>query len=321
MAAWLHSHPAILQLQFLPFLYRKPGEKIVVSARPPEEYLSHLKSLGLAIDGIEELSHPTAPFELELWGASKAAAEWAAHHGGSCRENNWDTVKEVHSKLYAFALAPGQIPHSRIVHTLDDAEQWVSDVKGPKVLKQAFGLSGAGHMHCEERLPPKAVQLLEKGTVLIAEPWVQRTLDFSTQWNIGEKVEYLGATLLEVSSKGLYRSTKVGDENALFKDHLGALELHINVCRPLLEKVRRSGFFGNLGVDAFIYEQNNERKLRPVSEINARKTMGWVALQMQRIHFPNKMLHLRYETSSEVGLLPQKLGSTHFPKQLLFSLQ
>ena len=317
---WLHSHPLISQLQFLPLLYRKSGEKVLVSKLPQEEYLLYLKHLGFAIDGIEEISFPNTPFELNSWGASQVLASWAQQRGGTCTFPDWDIVRQVHSKVYAFAAAP-QLPDSHLLQTIEDAEEWVATLKGPKVLKQAFGFSGAGHIHCDQELPPKAIALLKKREVLIGEPWVKRIFDFSTQWLINSSVEYLGATVLGVTEKGTYSSTLVGDENLLFRDHLGALQQHLDLCRPLLEKVRKAGFFGHLGIDAFVYEKQGKHVLRAVSEINARKTMGWAALQLQRLHFPNKQLQLRYETSTQRGLLPQRLGAVEFRKQLHFSIE
>lgn len=47
--------------------------------------------------------------------------------------------------------------------------------------------------------------------------------------------------------------------------------------------------------------------LHPIVEINLRKTMGWLALKLQK--------NLSYQKGGE-GLLPSHLEKTTFPKQL-----
>jgi hypothetical protein len=54
-----------------------------------------------------------------------------------------------------------------------------------------------------------------------------------------------------------------------------------------------------VGIDAFIYLLGGKKRLQPVVEINARKTMSWVALQL-----PEKQID--YSHSSH-GQLPSEL--------------
>jgi hypothetical protein len=68
------------------------------------------------------------------------------------------------------------------------------------------------------------------------------------------------------------------------------------------------GYCGHVGIDAFIYLWEGKQRLHPIVEINGRKTMSWVALQM-----PKKRL---YYIHSKEGLLPSRLRNTQFSRNI-----
>lgn len=313
----IQTHPVCPQLQFLPLLYRKKGERVVISQFPSHDYLDYLESQGFFTEEIDILDRPASPFELQLWGASRAAQTWAQNHGGSVLLPEWETVREIHSKIYSFTSGV-PIPSSHLLANVEEAAEWAASFEGPKVLKKAFGASASGHLRIDgKKLPPPAISLFDQNLPVLGEPWVERVFDFSTQWMLSNTIDYVGATLLQTSPKGMYLGTLAGDEDALFKDHARALQEHLEQCRPLLKKIRALGYFGHVGIDAFVYLWQGKRRLRTIAEINARKTMGWAALEIQKQHFPGQILHLRYEKSGKKkGFLPSELGSRTFSRQL-----
>src|SRR6185437_11611483 len=99
------------------------------------------------------------------------------------------------------------------------------------------------------------------------------TLDFSTQWIIDtdKQITYLGETVCINSSRGQYLETHVG---RVLQSQMRFVEKHKEIAFPILQKMAEENYFGNVGIDAFIYNQDS---LQPIVEINARKTMGYVA--------------------------------------------
>ena len=67
---------------------------------------------------------------------------------------------------------------------------------------------------------------------LIGEPWVERVMDFSTQWQSGSLI---GVTLFENEPNGTYKGTFAGDVEPW------ALEEHLAVAKPLVEKIKHLG--------------------------------------------------------------------------------
>jgi hypothetical protein len=180
------------------------------------------------------------------------------------------------------------------------------------VLKTVLGVSGKGHHHIASKeisfasIAPFLHKEWQQRRPVLAEPWLERLLDFSTQWLISAQgaIECIGTTLCHNDAKGRYLSNEVGEEKALLGTFYPFLEQHKQTVVPLLKKIAEQGYFGHVGVDTFIYlNTENDPTLHPVVEINTRKTMGYVALAFQKRYAPNQQIQLAY-TPGEAGLLP-----------------
>lgn len=322
LAEGFAQHLIYRQLQFLPALYATSQEGILLADTPDSEYWDRLRKLGIRPPRATFLSDPSfrSYRTVESWGASRLIAAFANKHGLNYSMPDWEVVKEVNSKRFSFLAGP-KLPHACLLHHEEEAKEWLNNFKAKKVLKTCFGVSGKGHLILDESEHPwdKIYRFLntewKKGLPVIAEPWVDRALDFSTQWNIGQnkEVTYIGSTLCENDSRGRYRCNTVGEESALFGPHLQFLHTHSEKVKPILSNMAEKGYFGNVGIDAMLYrlpENGNELFLHPVVEINARKTMGWAALAFARRYFPSSRVEMRFATSAE-GYLPQNITDKH----------
>jgi hypothetical protein len=277
--AWLRSHPVVAQLQFLPLLYARPEDKILVTSLPdaPDPRLCLL-------------DQPPSGYHIEHWAPSLAIAAWARQHHIPYPSFDWETIRTINSKVFSFTESP-KLPGAALLQTDAEVRAWLNATPGPKVLKTPFGTAGRGHIRNVKRLYI---------TPLIGEPWVERVLDFSTQWLEGK---LLGVTIFENEPNGTYKSTYCGDVESW------ALEEHLAVAQPLIEKIGQMGYRGHIGVDSYIYQWEGEKRVQPVVEINARKTMSWVAMQL-----PQKRLSYIASTS---GLLPSHLEKQPFSRNIL----
>ncbi len=312
----IQSHPIFLQLQFLPLLYARPEDGMAVTHTPSPAFTTPRWHL---------LEETQLPYDrVESWGASRAIKVWADKRGLSYAMPPWDVVKLVNSKAFSFVQA-SQLPGATLVHSWEELQQWIHRTKGPRVLKSCFGLSGKGHLFLPtdpERLRKFAEKEFAVGRPLVAEPWVQRKLDFSTQWIIhpDQRVEEIGSTRLISNERGQYFANHVGD---VFGDDLVHLHRHREIVFPVLQKMGALGYFGNVGIDAMVWGNDH---LHPIVEINARKTMGWIALELLKHRFPKQSIALSYVTeSTEDSLLPSavlnKDGSLRsLPRKLVVSV-
>lgn len=289
LIAWMRSHAVVRQLQTLPLLYA-PHEDMVLVSDLPQNPDPRLRLLDAPL--------PTgrSTGTIECWGASKAIAAWAEEKGIPYSMPDWNTVQTVNSKTFSFSHSP-TLPLASLLYNEKETLLWLEKTPGKKVLKTPFGTAGRGLFHVPGpgNLPVFLKREFGKGHPLIGEPWVERTLDFSTQWKNGT---LLGATIFENAPNGSYRATLAGPN--IFGPYEWALEEHLAIVRPLLEKIEKLGFFGHLGIDAYIYLWEGKETLQPVVEINGRKTMSWAALSIQKLKSPNQPL--RFSFSPELGI-------------------
>lgn len=287
LIGWLRSHPIVLQLQFLPLLYAGPEDPILVSDLPdhPDPRLCLL-------------NHPPKPTSVEHWGFSLAISDWAKKKDVSYPIPPWELVRLNNSKIFSFNESL-KLPGAALLETRKEIEEWIEKGNGPQVLKTPFGAAGGGHFHVGrgnlnyflQKHPPP----------LIGEPWVERVLDFSTQWKDGK---LLGTTVFETEENGTYKATLVGKN--IMGRYEWALEKHLEAVEGLVEKIGKMGYWGHFGIDAYVYKREGKEIAHPVVEINGRKTMSWIALEIHRKRECEKRLRLSFSRETN-GLLPNEL--------------
>ncbi len=318
------QHNIYRQLQFLPALYAAPDEGMFIVDSPEEKYWEKLQTLGIAPPQVFLLSESDFPAsaEIESWGPSRLIAAFAKKHKLTYHMPDFELVRRVNSKQFSFENSP-KLPHAALLYDDSQLKHWLRSFQGKKVLKTCYGVSGKGHLIIEnDSMDEKRVsgflqEQWKKSLPVIAEPWVDRVLDFSTQWSISknQEINYLGCTICENDERGQYQSNTIGDEQKLFGSYLPFLYEHQTIVRPILTHIASLGFFGNLGIDTMLYKNSESIHLHPVVEINARKTMGWAALEFQKKHYPNQMIRFKFARAAE-GYLPhsvtEKNGKTTF---------
>lgn len=308
----IFKHPVYLQLHYLSCLIANESETPLLVCPPEEGYFSRIEKLGILNRNCAFLQDsPKNPSILHSWGASQSLATFAKERGYSYEIPNLSLVKQINSKEFSFQIGQ-KLPQSCLIYTQEELSHWLQTVQGPKVLKTLHGSSGRGHFVMPDSDLAKALEFFKKhqknSPCFLAEPWVERVLDFSTQWEIHKDgtYQYIGATICKNSSKGTYKQSIVGPEENLFKGYFDFLTNHIASAKKAIEYIATLGFFGNLGFDAMIYMKNNTKTLHPIVEINARKTMGWVALSLYKKLQYQDITSFGYEMkkTNEPNLLP-----------------
>ncbi|KAF3362809.1 hypothetical protein PHSC3_000551 [Chlamydiales bacterium STE3] len=326
----LEKSPICLQLQFLPFLFAEPENAVLITGFPKEHYLPLLQNQKLVLPELITEEKLKSGDELVTWGWSKNVAHFAKEKGLIYPMPNWEVVRQVNSKAWGFFHAP-KLEGARLIFNKEDLLVWLKQKTAPTiVLKNCFGFSGRGHFLCDVSAPltDNMLYFCEKewkmNLPVLAEPWVERVLDFSTQWYVSSDEEkFLGATKMVNHPSGSYLGSVIGKEAFLFKDFPSILESHLVVAKEILRLIREKGYHGYIGIDAMVYHSGSDLRLHPVVEINARMTMALCALLIQKRHFPSKNLQFNYGKNGQ-GLLPNslKLNSKNisFNRQLSVSL-
>jgi hypothetical protein len=307
-------HPIYLQLQFLSFLYANPDDLIITTHDPDPEYIVRLKKMGICPATPALYSSENIPkHDIDCWGMTPSIASWAKKNDIPFNMPEWNVVQWINSKEFSYKESP-KLYESTLLHNLSEAEEWIKKIKGPKVFKSVYGLSGRGHFFLTDDLNQRGISFLQnqwqQQQPVIAEPWVDRILDFSTQWYIhpSKKIEYIGATLCKNDAKGSYYFSIILKEDSIGQEHEELLHEHRIIANEVLANMASSGYFGHVGFDAMIYKKNSTLHLHPIVEINARKTMGWVALMLQKKYFRESNIIMYFNNEKQDNnLLPNSI--------------
>lgn len=316
--AW-SLNPVCLQLQYLPLLYANADDLVAVTEYPDEAYLNGLMKTGWWPEGLPCMtlldgSDAINDLQCLSWGPSLQVQAWAAERGAYyAMPPDWPTVCFVNSKAFSFRFK--SIPGVSLLRNEQELRRWLEETKGQKVLKTCYGLSGMGNKRTDHSdATPDVLAFCRKEWVqqrpIIGEPWLDRILDFSTQWKIhpDKRVECLGTTTFETNAHGTYQGTLAGPESILFDSYEVYLHQHKKYVQNALEKVLDLGFFGSIGFDAFLYRHPEDASihLNALVEINGRQTMSLIALLLQKRVCPDQVLKFSFQKSKQVSpsLLP-----------------
>lgn len=318
----LSRHPLCLQLQFLPLLYAQPDDIVAVTAMPDQAYFAGLQQqtewLSEKLPKLALLQDLT-PFQKKQclsWGPSRQVQIWTEARQVHYHIPTWKVAQLVNSKAFSFRYT--SLPNACLLSSEQALIDWLQKIPGIKVLKTCFGLAGQGNWKIEGHVP--SCELLtfcrkewEQKRSIIAEPWLDRICDFSTQWFIhsDQRIELIGSTRFETDEQGTYQATLAGPQNILFVDFESFLHEHCQYVQKALLEIAQLGFFGFLGIDAFLYRHPYDQTicLNPLVEINARQTMSLVALRLQQRICPDQALRLAFQRLNyySSSLLPTQL--------------
>ncbi|MFY7843183.1 MAG: hypothetical protein ACOVOR_04130 [Rhabdochlamydiaceae bacterium] len=312
-----------LQLQFLPFLYAEPEDTIMITHPPEEEFFERLDHLGIPIPHWQFFKTPLkGEFKrVHYWGASNRIRSIVNDICPQQLLPPWDLTKTINSKAFSSLFSDGSLS-SRLIHNKEELCHFLASESYPLVLKTLMGVSGRGHFILRSKDDPYH-QDVEKWAYnewvsnrpVLGELWVERVLDFSTQWVIEgqNQIEYKGVTICENNHRGQYCSSIVGDLSYDLDPYKEKFASHITKTKEILNDISLKGYIGDIGVDSMIfYDRKGDIRLQLIVEINARKTMGRVALSFMQKHCQScRKIKLSYKNSNDEGvnLLPTQLKS------------
>lgn len=228
--------------------------------------------------------------ELCPWGWSRLIKAWGLRNGWRGNSPELSVVEKANSRDFSSRLEREWnvgLEGARSIHSIEGIGAAVSEISSNRgwVLKANFGMSARervlGHGPPTANAMRWARKRLAEGGALYFEPWVDRMEEIGFQFSIPK----LGVPILEgitpllTDSQGVYRGSRLTD---------AAVE-------PLVQEtiVRAAGllqgigYYGPLGIDAMKYQSSDgEIRWRPLQDINARLTMGRLALGLRRFVRP-----------------------------------
>ncbi len=298
-------------------------DDILLMRRPPSlGHLAHLKRAGLDLPEIVAAAQPGVLDGRKLgglrpWAWSPDASEQLRPLAGGVSEKvPWRWRDPVPAEWLSKAI--GLRLEERVAGVAagarcDDVGSALAALgAGPVLFKAPFACAGRGHLKAErdsEDLRRQLGGVIAEHGFVVAEPWLERVLDFSAQYELGAGgATWVGWAVVENDDAGRFRGVSVapvwgrllGREVAEFLFR----EADVEGCYRgrIAEELPRllDGYCGPVGVDAMVYRRADcQLALRHVVEVNVRATMGRVALELQRKLAPDTGGRLRVMKKGE----------------------
>lgn len=181
----------------------------------------------------------------------------------------------------------GQFPLPAVeLKSIPDINDFMAE-NGRVVLKAPWSGSGRGVFWAERMLTPSIAgwckRVLERQGSVMGEVAMERVQDFAMEFKVSpQNVTFAGYSLFATENTGVYRG------NRLLSNEDIENELTAYVSKELLSQTKENltsflsekivgRYSGYVGVDMFVFRDDNVFKLNPVVEINLRMTMGMVA--------------------------------------------
>ncbi|MHC4875846.1 MAG: hypothetical protein ACYTGL_05060 [Planctomycetota bacterium] len=262
--------------------------------------------------GIDELASSSQPsaLVLEPWGWSQAAMDFAQEFDIELPPVDLNAVRNANSRGFSFQLEnssgiapPGacRLESSRqlITTIAESAACWEQVVDDHRVvLKAEFGMSGRERLTLRggEALSPSVHgwinRRVEQNGAVYLEPWLDCIAEFSTHWDVQRPIDntsvgqirQIGWTQILNSASGQYVGSRVSDASRACFDSVDAslLTQIEQAAKQAATAVAKLGYQGPLGIDSMVYrDAAGQHRVRSLQDINARWSMGRVALALQ----------------------------------------
>lgn len=289
------------------------NDDIVLMRKPPS--LEHLEALGAAGFRLPEImsiggNEPVYPCPLEPdrqvnkispWSASPDLPEKLAAWLDQSRGENlfwretWPDLFSKSSQCQSLSPWVGQSIPCRFGSELDEALRLLES-SGGIVLKNPLAAAGRGtHFFASAaRAEGPALKLLNRTGDILLEPFHDRILDFSMQYDIDAtemKATLLGPVRQSIGKEGRYLGSIAGPKfckglspelaRFLMETALPLYQPGAPLVGDILDWCASHHYSGPVGIDAYVFlDQEGKLQLRPVCEVNPRYTMGRVTREI-----------------------------------------
>ena len=311
-----YQAPAILrefeeELAPILSLFASDNDHVLKEGPLPNQFIVQMAELGLSSAAYlskaqsQELVK-TEPVCLQPWGWSPAELNFLAGYH-ELPEVQAQHRRIAHSDLFQRKHAvqfnnefldenpqsffPRKEERPQLLRSLEAVEHYL--LKHPQiVLKSPLSSSGRGLQVIRKRNLNDSNKRWIKTTLdqqgyLVAEPLFNKQADLSFQFELlpEREVVFLGVSFFQTNKNGQYLGHHINPTSELVYRYFKQDELN-TIADGLTKQLKKSCFHqlyqGFLGIDALIYEAEEQIKIQPCLEINPRFNMGVLSQAIER---------------------------------------
>lgn len=310
----------VTDMETLPLVFATSSDVVLVRRRPQVAFLDQLAEAGFALPRFEVAELERSPWPaprqlgpielLQPWGCSPRAhafsttANVRAALGGAQWSGGMAAIYDKRTAVRLAASLPGDPCWSdlergaRIVGAWDGVARARRDFEalGHGVrIKPVFGASGRGQIILRSDDDRPAVEmLLRKSGAVVVEPEFDVVAEFSLRFQVDDQRLHLVDIGRCISTaRGQFAHALIGPADWGLptearrwlrgdgKDPARLERMASAVAEHVAPKVIEAGVRGPIGVDALLVRVDGGLRLRPLVDLNPRRTMGHVASSLR----------------------------------------
>jgi hypothetical protein len=264
----------------------RPGDALLLKEPWSESLLFEAKRRNVELISPEH-SVPQFNRTFTPWGWTPSAVAIGERVGAIVQAVPMTVVRRVNSKLWSHALEIElglELPGAATASTFEELQEVVARASpraGDKwVIKSPFGFAARDRVlgrgpRLEEPQARWSVRRLARGETLIFQPWLEVIREYGVVMEIAcdGALEILGISDLQTNGAGTGTGYILGRPPA--SDRASELE---RIACVVGERLFKEGYSGPVGIDALEHAGG----FHPLLEINARYTMGFVAVAVEQ---------------------------------------
>jgi len=304
-------------LATLPSFFARESDIVITPGKVDKTWVDNMKACGFTMPQFltkNEINNLEIDF-LRPWGWSPAQHFYFKGIKQNCSKafnstvnSEWnDSSRDLYSRITSRDVLSSIISSNpleifpkieelpRVCNSIDEVKQCV-DSSERILLKSPWSSSGRGLYLLEPNILGEVncqwvSGVLKNQKYVMAELWKTKVCDFSFQYFIDEQsdIESVGVTSFRTDKQGNYIGSNfsfhsVYENNARLKAFLTE-DVISNLDSIIKSAINQSRipteYYGYLGVDCMVYEDDGQYKIQPCVEINLRYNMGVLSLKIK----------------------------------------
>jgi hypothetical protein len=268
-----------------------PGDTLILDAPPTPDIQERAMALDVELISPEQVAGQAGKL-FTPWGWTPTSVRLGEQLGATIQGPSIDVVATVNSKTWSHLLENSlgiDIPGSALIHSEPDLARAVAGAcPNPNdkwVIKSPFGFAardrvlGRGPTAEYAQLTWVRRRLVE-GETLIFQPWLDVQREYGVTLMIEPDGKYVlnGISDLQTNGAGTGKGYLLG--RPVSPERLKHLE---EIASIVALHLHDAGYYGPAGFDALEHSQG----LHPLLEVNARYTMGFVAVAVEKSLAPS----------------------------------
>ena len=292
-------------------LFGTGADSVLVDATPDEEFLAYLERAGLARPVTSVLPGQTPDAQFVPFGWNKEAEEINGSYARPASHPPLDVVKRVNGRRFAGKLERKLFGGDEILGIFrgpDEVEACIASRPPDEewLLKSEHGNAGLGN----RRLRSSALsqsdrevmrRLLAEDACVLLERWRNRVIDIATVFELDSDgtVKDLYAYEVVNSADGAYIGSIFDHAPEILDPWIPAVT---DVALGVAERLTEEGYFGPVCLDHFVWSEGNDRRLRPLADLNARLQVSAPILRLWRSWDAHRVVYWRLFASRKLRL-------------------